>query len=73
MVETSAQQVSRPATALERTTLAPREGTFLEVLAAALRLGVSCFGGPIALSAYFREKYVHGRRWLDETTYAERI
>ena len=51
----------------------PGQGTFWEVLSAAFRLGISCFGGPIAHLGYFREEYVHRRRWLDDTTYADLI
>ena len=43
----------------------------LEVLWAALRLGLTSFGGPIAHLGYFREEYVVQRRWLDETSYAD--
>jgi len=48
-------------------------GTWLEVLAAFTRLGVSCFGGPVAHLAFFREEFVVRRRWLDETAYAELV
>jgi chromate transporter len=43
------------------------------VLLVASRLGISCFGGPIAHLGYFRDEYVLRRRWLDETTYADLI
>ncbi|HKF62517.1 MAG TPA: chromate transporter, partial [Dongiaceae bacterium] len=36
-----------------------------------LRLGLTCFGGPIAHLGYFREEFVQRRRWLDEKTYAD--
>jgi len=39
----------------------------------ALRLGLTCFGGPIAHLGYFREEYVIRRRWLDEQTYGDLI
>jgi len=48
-------------------------GSVLEVLWAALRLGLTCFGGPIAHLGYFREEYVIRRRWLDEQTYGDLI
>src|SRR5919202_7133550 len=72
-MELPAQQVSGPATVLDPTPVASGQGTFREVLAAAFRLGISCFGGPIAHLGYFREEYVHRRRWLDDTTYADLI
>src|ERR1700692_3025500 len=56
------------ATAKERQTGSP-----LEVLLVFLRLGVSCFGGPIAHIGYFREELVVRRRWLDEQTYADLV
>jgi chromate transporter len=44
-----------------------------EVFAAFLRLGVSCFGGPIAHIGYFREEFVVRRRWLDERAYGDLV
>ncbi|HML29579.1 MAG TPA: chromate efflux transporter, partial [Hyphomicrobium sp.] len=38
-----------------------------------LRLGVTCFGGPIAHIGYFREEFVVRRRWLDEPAYADLV
>jgi chromate transporter len=49
-------------------TLAP-----LEVGLAALKLGVTSFGGPVAHLGYFREEYVVKRRWLDDETYADLV
>jgi chromate transporter len=42
-----------------------RAGSPLEVLRVFFKLGVSCFGGPIAHIGYFREEFVVRRRWLD--------
>ena len=42
-------------------------GTPLEVFGAALRLGLTSFGGPVAHLGYFREEYVARRQWLDES------
>lgn len=42
----------------------------LEVLAAASKLGVTSFGGPIAHIGYFREEYVRRRGWLAEEDFA---
>ena len=36
-----------------------------------LKLGLTCFGGPIAHIGYFRDEFVTRRRWLDERAYAE--
>ena len=38
----------------------------IEVLLVFLKLGVSCFGGPIAHIGYFRDEFVLRRRWIDE-------
>ena len=45
----------------------------LEVLRVSTRLGLTCFGGPIAHLGYFREEYVARRRWLDEARYADLV
>jgi chromate transporter len=46
-------------------------GSALEVLLAFSKLGVSCFGGPIAHLGYFRAEFVERRRWLDERAFAD--
>lgn len=38
-----------------------------------LRLGLSCFGGPVAHLGYFRQEFVARRRWLDERGYADLV
>ena len=48
-------------------------GSPLEVLLIFLKLGVSCFGGPIAHIGYFREEFVVRRRWLDEQAYVDLV
>jgi chromate transporter len=42
-----------------------------EVGWAALKLGLTSFGGPIAHIGYFREEYVQRRKWLDEPAFAD--
>ncbi|HTV36410.1 MAG TPA: chromate efflux transporter [Xanthobacteraceae bacterium] len=44
-----------------------------EVLAVFLRLGLTCFGGPIAHLGYFHEEFVVRRKWLDEKTYVDLV
>jgi chromate transporter len=51
----------------------PPAGTALEVFLAFAKLGVSCFGGPIAHIGYFRQEFVVRRRWLDEAAYADLV
>jgi chromate transporter len=48
-------------------------GSPLEVLLVFFKLGVSCFGGPIAHIGYFREEFVVRRKWLDEQSYVDLV
>jgi chromate transporter len=48
-------------------------GSPLEVLLVFLKLGLTCFGGPIAHIGYFRAEFVVRRRWLDEQAYADLV
>lgn len=50
-----------------------RKGTFLEVLWAFLKLGVTSFGGPVAHLGFFREEFVAKRQWLKERAYADLV
>jgi len=56
-----------------RMTVAKRAGSPIEVLLIFLKLGISCFGGPIAHIGYFRDEFVVRRRWLDEGGYADLV
>lgn len=49
------------------------QGSLLEVLWVSTRLGLTCFGGPIAHLGYFHEEYVKRRKWLDEQSYADLV
>jgi chromate transporter len=51
----------------------PGKGTAGEVLLIYLKLGLTCFGGPIAHIGYFREEFVVRRRWLDEQAFADLV
>jgi chromate transporter len=51
----------------------PKTGSPLEVLRVFFKLGLTCFGGPIAHMGYFREEFVVRRRWLDEQAYADLV
>lgn len=48
-------------------------GSASEVLAVFLRLGLTCFGGPIAHLGYFHDEFVVRREWLDEKTYVDLV
>src|ERR687890_1604088 len=61
-------------TRIEHEYTAPqRHSSVLEVLAAATRLGLTSFGGPIAHLGYFRDEYVVRRKWIDEQSYADLV
>ena len=44
-----------------------------EVFTVFLRLGLTSFGGPIAHLGYFRDEFVHRRKWLSEHAYADLV
>ena len=44
-----------------------------EVFRAALGLGLTSFGGPIAHIGYFRREYVERRRWFDDRAFADLV
>lgn len=46
-------------------------GSAAEVLAVFLRLGLTCFGGPVAHIGYFRQEFVERRRWLDDEAFTD--
>lgn len=50
-----------------------QSGALVEVLLAFVKLGLTCFGGPIAHIGYFRDEFVVRRRWLDEHAYADLV
>ena len=54
-------------------TNARASGSWREVLPAFLRLGLTSFGGPVSHLGYFREEFVHRRRWLDDKSYADLV
>jgi chromate transporter len=48
-------------------------GSPLEVLRVFLKLGLTCFGGPVAHIGYFRDEFVLRRKWIDEHAYADLV
>jgi putative chromate ion transporter len=58
-------------TEIADTTQKATPGSWTEVLAVFLRLGLTSFGGPVAHLGYFREEFVTKRRWLADHTYAD--
>src|SRR6201996_2242843 len=53
--------------------LKPAKCGALQVLVIFLKLGLTCFGGPIAHIGYFRDEFVVRRRWIDEHVYADLV
>jgi len=53
--------------------IARTSNAIAEVFAIFLRLGCTCFGGPIAHLGYFRAEFVERRKWLDERAYADLV
>ncbi len=52
----------------------PSDGvTLWQVFLIFLRLGLTSFGGPVAHISYFREEFVHRRRWLSDALYADLV
>jgi chromate transporter len=45
----------------------------LEVFIVFLKLGLTCFGGPVAHIGYFRSEFVDRRRWLDDTRFMDLV
>ncbi len=45
----------------------------LAILLIFLRLGCTCFGGPIAHLGYFRAEFVQRRKWLTERAYGDLV
>lgn len=47
--------------------------SIIEIASVFLRLGCTCFGGPIAHIGYFHADLVRKRRWLDEARFADLV
>jgi chromate transporter len=57
----------------EETSASAGRGSPLEVLRIFLKLGLTCFGGPIAHIGYFRGEFVVRRKWIDEHAFADLV
>ena len=49
------------------------ESSVIRIFITFLRLGCTCFGGPIAHIGYFRHEFVEKRKWLDDESYADLV
>ncbi len=45
----------------------------ITIFMAALKLGLTSFGGPIAHLGYFYDEYVKRRKWIDDKTYGDLV
>ncbi|WP_354681524.1 chromate efflux transporter [Cupriavidus plantarum] len=61
----------RPSTATTAAHEVSRDTSAWAVFLVFLRLGLTSFGGPVAHLGYFRDMFVHRRRWLSEQAYAD--
>lgn len=52
---------------------APGRSSASEVFRIFLRLGLTCFGGPVAHIGYFRQEFVQRQKWLDEAAFADLV
>ena len=43
----------------------------LSLFAIFLKLGCTCFGGPVAHLGYFHEEFVRRRAWLDDEHFSD--
>jgi chromate transporter len=57
----------------EETSASAGRSSPLEVLRIFLKLGLTCFGGPIAHIGYFRDEFVVRRKWIDEHAFADLV
>ena len=49
----------------------PTSASALSIFRVFLRLGLTCFGGPIAHFGYYRDEFVVRRGWLDDREFAD--
>jgi chromate transporter len=66
-----ADHITIPETSTRAPAAKAPQGTFAEVLAVFLRLGLTSFGGPVAHLGYFRAEFVTRRAWLDDRSFAD--
>ena len=64
---------SYPADRTDPATATIGQAPFGEILLIFLRLGCTCFGGPIAHLGYFRAEFVERRQWLSERAYVDLV
>ena len=51
----------------------PGRDSMAEIFFSSLKLGLMAFGGPTAHLGYFREEYVHKRKWLSDADYSDLV
>jgi chromate transporter len=65
--------VSADAKASDEVEPRPRPGSAGEIFLVFLKLGLTCFGGPIAHLGYYRAEFVERRRWLAERAFVDLV
>lgn len=50
-----------------------KTNSILSIFSIFLKLGLICFGGPIAHLGFFHREFVSKRRWIDEKTYMDLV
>lgn len=68
-----AEAMAEDSPIVSKQAVAGRAGTPLEVLRVFAKLGVTCFGGPIAHLGFFRDEIIVRRKWLTEEAYADLV
>ena len=63
-------QIPKQKKQLENIRQFPKIG-FAEMFWVFFKLGLTCFGGPIAHIGYFHELFVHKKKWFSAEEYAE--
>lgn len=65
--------MTEPATTTETPGVPPLSSRLLEVVVVFLKLGLTCFGGPVAHLGYFHTEFVRRRGWLNEVQFADLV
>lgn len=69
----SARHPADPSLSADQPEAMPAFSSPLTILLVFLRLGCTCFGGPIAHLGYFRAEFVERRKWLAEQAYVDLV
>lgn len=62
-----------PMASCESSRASPLRARLLEVVSVFLKLGLTCFGGPVAHLGYYHVEFVRRRAWLSEAQFADLV